>query len=116
VHKFNWAPEPWQKALAEKHSLTCPDGWYGFACGEGWKKLLDEAFTAMKALGWRGEIHQVKEKFGGLRLYCEQDGDERLFDIIRKAEDESYRIRTLCDECRAKSEKALEARRMREAP
>jgi hypothetical protein len=90
--------KPWQRALAEKHSLTCPPGWYGFACGEGWATLLDEAFGALRALGWNGEIHQIKEKFGTLRFYVAQDGDQRFRPIIEKAEAASTRT---CEECGA---------------
>lgn len=88
--------EPWQKALAAKHGLTCPPGWYGFACSPGWCDLLDRAFGAMKALGWSGEIHQVKEKFGTLRLYCAEDGRPELREIIRRAEEESAHT---CEDC-----------------
>jgi hypothetical protein len=107
--------KPWQVELAKKHGLTCEPGWYGFSCSKGWKDLLDRAFTKMKAAGWNSAIHQVKEKFGTLRLYCEQDGRPEIEAIIREAEEESARtcemcgkpgrarklswVRTLCDVC-----------------
>jgi hypothetical protein len=46
-------------------------------------------------LGWDRRIHQVKEKFGGLRFYVEtipQGGEE----IITKYESLSYKI---CEKC-----------------
>jgi hypothetical protein len=112
--------EPWQNALAEKHGLTCPPGWYGFACSQGWEKLLDKAFGELKALGWSGEIYQVKEKFGTLRMYVDKNGKEEFREIIQRAEEESGRtcevcgspgttggkgwILTLCGDCRSKRE------------
>lgn len=88
--------KPWQKELAEKHGLTCPPGWYGFACGAGWRDILDRAFTALRAVGWNGEIHQIKEKFGTLRMYVAGDGKDALNDIIHTAEQESA---STCEEC-----------------
>jgi len=93
--------KPWQEELAKKHGLTCPPGWYGFACREGWKDLLDRAFTKLRAAGWVGEIHQVKEKFGTLRLYVAQDGRPDFDAIIRDAEDESCHT---CEDCGAPGE------------
>lgn len=122
---------PWQKALAQKHGLTCPPGWYGFACGPGWEHLLDEAFTKMRALGWDGEIHQVKEKFGTLRLYTtgvHKDKADEFFKIIRAAEAKSEHTcescglrgklrandwwRTLCDACEVLREQEQKEREM----
>lgn len=103
--KFNWAPEPWQKNLVTKHGLSCPDGWYGFACGEGWKDLIDQLFTDLKALGWNGEIHQIKEKFGGLRAYVGGIIGEKGHKLIWAAEDESYKT---CEDCGSKNELTTE--------
>lgn len=93
---FTGSWKPWQAELAEKHSLTCPPGWYGFACGEGWKALLDEAFTKLKAAGWDGEIHQIKEKFGTLRMYVSRDGAPEFRPIIQEAEEKSAKT---CEQC-----------------
>lgn len=90
--------KPWQKELAEKHGITCDAGWYGFSCGEGWKDLLDRCFARMRKAGWNGKIHQVKEKFGTLRLYCEGGGKDVIAAIINEAVDESART---CEDCGA---------------
>lgn len=65
-----WAPMDWQQELAKKYKLTCGRGWYGFACKSGWKDIISAAFRLLKEYcEWDGEIHQIKEKFGTLRLY-----------------------------------------------
>ena len=85
-------------------------------CGKGWEKLLDKLYDDLVALGWDTELHQVKEKFGGLRFYIGY-GSEEVYKRIRQAEKESEEtcircgspgklrtegrgwILTLCDEC-----------------
>ena len=41
------------------------------------------------------EFMQIKEKYGGLRVYT-NFGTKELFDLIEKAEDESYNV---CEDC-----------------
>lgn len=71
----------------------------GIECGNGWYELIDKTCEKLKAL--KGKKHknmqfcQVKEKFGGLRLYMDYDTDE-AYEICRVAEIQSYRI---CEEC-----------------
>ena len=96
--KMNGFWEPWQEELRKKHSLFCPKGWYGFSCGPGWKDLIDRAFAKMKAAGWSGVIHQVKEKFGTLRMYVEGDGEVPISEIIAEAVVESTKT---CEGCGA---------------
>lgn len=90
---------------------------FGFECGDGWFKLIDELSAKLEPLGIVAE--QVKEKWGGLRFYIGLGSDE-AFDLIEKAEKESYKIcelcgnegnpkgkgwiKTLCDECTKKGE------------
>jgi hypothetical protein len=66
--------------------LTVSEGWYDII-----KSLIDE----LMALGWDRRVHQVKEKFGGLRFHVENipEGGE---EIIRKYESLSYKI---CEKC-----------------
>ena len=65
------------------------------AVGPGWGHLICRLIRDLFALGWNGEVHQVKEKFGGLRFYIGAGSDE-IFQRIDKAEEESYQI---CEEC-----------------
>ena len=63
--------------------------------GPGWGKILEELFPKLKAAGWDGDVHQVKEKFGGLRFYIGGASPEvhRLIDV---AEEESLKT---CEDC-----------------
>ena len=67
----------------------------GADCEDGWVPLIDELITDLKAMGWDGKIHQLKEKFGGLRFYI-GGGSDAIFDRISKAEAKSYEI---CERC-----------------
>jgi hypothetical protein len=50
--------------------VRIPDGWGRWIrCERGWYPLLAELDADLAALLPRYEIYQVKEKFGGLRLY-----------------------------------------------
>jgi len=90
--------------------------WIYECVGPGWRDILERLVKDLPALGWTGEVSQVKEKFGGLRFYCEGDGEHKIYDRIFQAEDESFKtceycgapgktrgdrswIKTLCDKC-----------------
>jgi len=74
---------------------------WGFECGDGWLKIIDQLSSDITALdeknGSRTVATQVKEKFGGLRFYIES-GSDAIFDLIDKAEDESFRTCEFCGE------------------
>lgn len=63
--------------------------------GKGWHPLVNELIDDLFQLGWDGSLHQIKEKFGGLRFYIGAGSDE-VHARINKAEDDSYHI---CDVC-----------------
>lgn len=63
--------------------------------GKGWHKLVEEMIEDITKLGWDGEVHQVKEKLGGLRFYIGSASKE-VHDRIHKAENISYEI---CEDC-----------------
>lgn len=59
--------------------VRIPDGWGRWIrCERGWYPLLAELDADLAVLLPRYEIHQVKEKFGGLRLYW--NSGERVLD------------------------------------
>jgi hypothetical protein len=63
---------------------------YGFfEIEEGWYALIKELIIDLIAMGWDKEVTQVKEKFGGLRFYVNNESDE-MFKRIQKAEADSY--------------------------
>lgn len=74
--------------------------------GEGWTPLLIKTFSKIKDSYEREDLDfttfipmQVKEKFGGLRIYVGDVPDilyDEVNEIIDQAEDESYII---CERC-----------------
>jgi len=85
--------------------------------GEGWVPILDRLAEDLINMGWDRDLHQVKEKFGGLRFYI-GNSTEEMEKRIDEAEAECDRtcencgapgrstgggwIKTLCAECEAK--------------
>lgn len=63
--------------------------------GKGWHGIIDRLVTDLLAMGWDGDVAQVKEKFGGLRFYI-NGGTDQMFDRIETAGDESL---VTCEEC-----------------
>jgi len=63
--------------------------------GPGWGPLVQRLIRDLFELGWDGELHQVKEKYGGLRFYTGGLSDGG-FDRVDRAEDESFHI---CENC-----------------
>jgi len=91
---------------------------WGFECGDGWFKIIDELSAKLEPYGFV-EAAQVKEKFGGLRFYTDgvdSDSFDEIQKLIDEAEMQSYKtcercgepgepkgggwISTLCDNCR----------------
>ena len=76
--------------------------------GEGWVPILDRLFGDLTSLGWDQEkmpVAQIKEKFGELRVYLDEQKidheSERAFlksveDRLGQAATESY---TVCQHC-----------------
>lgn len=73
---------------------------WGFECGDGWFDLLHHAFALVSA---RAEarpecevtIEEVKEKFGGLRIYY-RGGDDYVEGVLSLAETASVNICVIC--------------------
>lgn len=66
---------------------------YGFECGDGWESLVREALEVLSTHGC--VALQIKEKFGGLRVYYlphSAEASEKLYEI----EDRSVKT---CDVC-----------------
>ena len=74
---------------------------FGVECGNGWKDLLTpiidyvNEYNKDKKEEEKIEFIQIKEKYGGLRVYT-NFGTKELFDLIEKAEEESYDV---CEDC-----------------
>ena len=74
---------------------------FGVECGEGWysliKPIIDyiEEYNKDKSDDDKIVIMQIKEKFGGLRIYTNFHTG-KLYDMINHAEDESYHVCEMC--------------------
>ena len=73
-----------------------PKGWYGLAAPKGWDDLIEETFLKVLNIYPDLEIHQIKEKFGGLRFYCNVPFKHKAYSFIKDAETRSYHI---CQNC-----------------
>jgi hypothetical protein len=60
--------------------------------GKGWAGLVKKFYDA--AIKENARIEQIKEKFGGLRIYA--TGSKELYNLIDDLEKKSY---TICEEC-----------------
>lgn len=74
---------PWRR----KDILAC--------VGPGWRRLVEKLIEDLQDLDWNGQLHQIKEKFGGLRFYI-GDGTETMHNRIMQAEEESLHT---CSDC-----------------
>lgn len=63
--------------------------------GPGWRPLVKRLVEDLFTLGWDGSLHQIKEKFGGLRFYVGAETEE-MWRRIGEAEKESERT---CENC-----------------
>lgn len=73
--------------------MKMPFDLFGIECGPGWSSLYKPLMERCKEEGV--EIHQIKEKFGGLRFYTGPCSEE-LMSAVDRAEAKSYEI---CEEC-----------------
>jgi hypothetical protein len=103
--------------------------YYGIACGDGWNKLI---FSALEEIEYIDKdkttrIFQIKEKFGGLRIYVPLNEEIHelagriIHTILNYAESQSFYtcevcgsygqrrkgpwVRTLCEECHTKNKR-----------
>lgn len=71
-----------------------------FGVRPGWYNLLQELFEKLFARGWDGQLTQVKEKFGELRVYLRSVPDNQFKQEIRDLLCEySVRSTQVCEIC-----------------
>lgn len=104
------------QGLINKYPNLFLDARADFHVGIGWIDILDRLFAKIyKYAGEEMYVLQIKEKFGGLRVYL-SGSEPEVEEAIREAEDEAYKtceycgkpgkpggvgwIKTMCDECR----------------
>lgn len=63
--------------------------------GAGWAPLVNRVFDKLETIKGNVKIIQVKEKYGGLRIYTDYRNEE-LDEVIYDAEHESLEI---CEQC-----------------
>jgi len=81
--------KPSIKYLTEEDAIQC--------VGKGWEHLVRRVYNAKIGLGIPVGILQVKEKWGGLRIYADYYIKE-IEEVIREVSEESLKI---CEKCGA---------------
>ena len=73
--------------------MRIPDGWGRWiSCDRGWYRIIIDVDQQLAKLDPNYAVHQVKEKFGGLRYYfaatsaVDEETWEKMQQIVRKAE------------------------------
>ena len=81
--------------VEDKFNSRLAPGWFPYIeCGKGWYPLISETLDQLEEADPNYVIHQIKEKFGELRVYI--SGNEAAQDIADKAGEKSTHI---CDVC-----------------
>ena len=82
---------------------TIPDGWGRWVTLDwGWYKIVVDTHNKLKYIDPNYEIHQIKEKFGGLRYYYKSSfpygsmQDEIMEAIVNAAEEAALRTCEIC--------------------
>ena len=84
-----------------ENKILTPIELFGVECGKGWYKLIEpiinyiEEYNQDKKEEDKIKIIQIKEKYGGLRIYTSFDTQE-LHKMISEAEEKSYRVCEIC--------------------
>jgi hypothetical protein len=101
------------EAMCDKWEANHREGWYGFAIGKGWFPRVDRALEEMVAILEENgvdrnllAIHQIKEKWGGLRFYFAIDIEDNE-DLKNEMYDKLWPIanqteidcNSICSEC-----------------
>ncbi len=58
-----------------RHGIDPDDIRCGADCGDGWAPIVDRMLVELEALGWTGEIVQLKQKFALLTVYLTKPTD-----------------------------------------
>ncbi len=82
------------KAFLESRGIAFPRS--GFGILPGWQDAVEHALDEMIAAGWDKDLHQVKQKFGGLRIYVAPFANDEVRAIIKRTE---ALVDTLCEYC-----------------
>ncbi len=83
--------------------MRIPDGWGRWiSCDRGWYPIIIDTDQRLAELDPVYVVHQVKEKFGGLRYYYQQSGmvsddvERQMDEVVQEAE---ARAAKTCERC-----------------
>lgn len=85
-----------QDLIKKYPDLYDHEGFYFFECGGRLVRSLDQLSNKLVALKKKIKVGQVKEKYGGLRFYLDEDESEKAVELIDDAETLSYET---CSKC-----------------
>lgn len=92
------------------NNMPTPMELFGVECRKGWYELIIPIAEYIENYNKEHPENeypmcftQIKEKWGGLRVYVNY-GTKELFDMIEKAEDESYQV---CETCGSREDVGL---------
>lgn len=68
---------------------------FGFACDEGWRDLILWTLARMVSADPKIRVHQIKEKFGELRIYSSSDNE----DACRAGREATALSVRICEHC-----------------
>ena len=95
----------WRERLMRRHAELFGRGGYP-TVGDGWRELVETAIARIAAAvasvpGAKVTITQIKEKYGGLRIYFDGGGlsDEAEASIEEAIELAEYRAACTCEDC-----------------
>lgn len=81
--------------VKQQFPSLCANVYCGVSVASGWHPLVCKALESLKRVSPDSKVVQIKEKFGGLRLYVD-DATEQGRAVIRSAEWASWLI---CEKC-----------------
>ena len=89
--------------MEENNELKEPYELFGVECDRGWYDIIKPLFAYIEEYNKKNPdnkivVQQCKEKWGELRYYVNH-GDKTLYDMIDKAEKESWKT---CEHCGSK--------------
>ena len=87
-------------AFMKKHEALLKECRCGVSYPDGWYDILDKLLTDIGEVVKKDAIEefsivQIKEKFGGLRVYCHASNEE-IENLIREAEREVSQVCCIC--------------------
>ncbi len=105
---FHWFSELCEYGLLTKKESQEPIAWYGIECGCGWYQIIRDVIDMIDSYCREHKIIdgvrvvQIKEKFGGLRIYINYDERINMKDctaIESIIDDGVIRASKVCEVC-----------------